>query len=53
EGFGVAVKDDTWYKGNTSIADPSPINHLKKELFTKYFMWTKGDMALEKFLASW
>lgn len=53
EGFGVAVKDDTWYKGNTSLAIPSPLNHLKKELFTKYFMWTKGDMALEKFLASW
>ncbi|MEM0188442.1 MAG: FAD-dependent oxidoreductase [Saccharolobus sp.] len=53
EGFGVAVKDDTWYKGSISIADPAPINHLKKELFTKYFMWTKGDMALEKFLASW
>lgn len=53
EGFGVAVKDDTWYKGSISIADPSPLNHLKKELFTKYFMWTKGDMALEKYLASW
>ncbi|QGA53425.1 NAD(P)/FAD-dependent oxidoreductase [Sulfolobus sp. E5-1-F] len=53
EGFGVAVKDDTWYGGTTSIALPSPINHIKKELFHKYFIWTKGDMALEKFLASW
>ncbi|WP_338603834.1 FAD-dependent oxidoreductase [Sulfolobus tengchongensis] len=53
EGFGVAVKDNTWYGGNISIADPSPLNHIKKELFHKYFMWTKGDMALEKFLASW
>lgn len=53
EGFGVAVKDDTWYGGTTSIAAPSPINHMKKELFHKYFIWTKGDMALEKFLASW
>ena len=53
EGFGVAVKDDTWYGGKVSEAVPSPINHLKKELFTKYFMWTKGDMALEKFMASW
>ncbi|ACP44366.1 hypothetical protein YG5714_3054 [Sulfolobus islandicus Y.G.57.14] len=26
---------------------------MKKELFHKYFIWTKGDMALEKFLASW
>ncbi|MUN29321.1 NAD(P)/FAD-dependent oxidoreductase [Sulfuracidifex metallicus] len=53
EGFAVAVKDDTWYGGNVTVADPAPMNHLKKELFTKYFMWTKGDMALEKFLASW
>jgi len=53
EGFGVAVKDDTWYGGNVSEAVPSPLNHLKKELFTKYFMWTKGDMALEKYMASW
>lgn len=53
EGFAVGVKDDTWYGGTTSIAQPSNVNHLKKELFTKYFMWTKGDMALEKFLGSW
>jgi sulfide:quinone oxidoreductase len=53
EGFAVSVKDDTWYGGNVTVADPAPMNHLKKELFTKYFMWTKGDMALEKFLASW
>ena len=53
EGFGIAVKDDSWYKGSISIADPARLTILKKELFTKYFMWTKGDMALEKFLASW
>ncbi|NON62263.1 NAD(P)/FAD-dependent oxidoreductase [Acidianus sp. RZ1] len=53
EGFAVSVQDDTWYGGNVSIAQPAAANHLKKELFTKYFMWTKGDMALEKFLASW
>jgi sulfide:quinone oxidoreductase len=53
ENFAIAVKDDTWYGGQVSEAIPSPANHLKKELFTKYFMWTKGDMALEKFLASW
>ncbi|BBG25356.1 NAD(P)/FAD-dependent oxidoreductase [Sulfuracidifex tepidarius] len=53
EGFAVSVKDDTWYGGSVTVADPAPMNHLKKELFTKYFMWTKGDMALEKFLASW
>jgi sulfide:quinone oxidoreductase len=53
EGYAVSVKDDTWYGGTVSIADPAAVNHLKKELFTKYYMWTKGDMALEKFLASW
>ncbi len=53
EGFAVSVKDDTWYGGSITIAEPAAVNHLKKELFTKYFMWTKGDMALEKFLASW
>ncbi|MBW9141423.1 MAG: NAD(P)/FAD-dependent oxidoreductase [Candidatus Aramenus sp.] len=53
EGYAVSVKDDTWYGGNVSVAEPAAVNHLKKELFTKYFMWTKGDMALEKFLASW
>jgi sulfide:quinone oxidoreductase len=53
ENFAIAVKDDTWYGGQISEAIPSQANHLKKELFTKYFMWTKGDMALEKFLASW
>ncbi|BCU67741.1 pyridine nucleotide-disulfide oxidoreductase [Sulfolobales archaeon HS-7] len=53
EGYAVSVKDDTWYGGSTSIAQPAAVNHLKKELFTKYFMWTKGDMALEKFLGSW
>jgi NADH dehydrogenase, FAD-containing subunit len=53
EGYAVSVKDDTWYGGQVSVAQPAAVNHLKKELFTKYFMWTKGDMALEKFLASW
>ncbi len=53
EGFAVSVKDDTWYGGSVTVAEPAAVNHLKKELFTKYFMWTKGDMALEKFLASW
>jgi sulfide:quinone oxidoreductase len=53
EGYGVAVVDDTWYGGSTSKAEPAPVNHLKKELFTKYYMWTKGDMVLEKYLASW
>jgi len=53
EGFAVSVKDDTWYGGSITVAEPAAVNHLKKELFTKYFMWTKGDMALEKFLASW
>lgn len=53
EGFAVGVKDDTWYGGHVSVAAPSEVNHLKKELFTKYFMWTKGDMALEKFFGSW
>jgi sulfide:quinone oxidoreductase len=53
EGYGVAVTDDTWYGGTTSKAEPAPVNHLKKELFSKYYMWTKGDMVLEKYLASW
>ncbi|BCS91753.1 Sulfide-quinone reductase [Metallosphaera sp. J1] len=53
EGYAVSVKDDTWYGGQVSVAQPAAVNHLKKELFTKYFMWTKGDMVLEKFLGSW
>ncbi len=53
EGYGVAVADNTLYGGNLSKADIAPANHLKKELFTKYYMWTKGDMVLEKYLASW
>ena len=53
EGYGVAVADDTWYGGTLSKAEISPANHLKKELFTKYYVWTKGDMVLERYFASW
>ncbi|MEM3670595.1 MAG: FAD-dependent oxidoreductase [Thermoprotei archaeon] len=53
EGFAIAVADDTWFGGSVSKAEPSAVNHMKKELFTKYYMWTKGDMVLEKYLASW
>jgi len=53
EGFAIAVNDTTFYGGDEKIAQPSPTNHIKKELFTKYFMWTNGDMALDKYLASW
>ncbi len=53
EGFAIAVNDTTFYGGDKKIAEPSPANHIKKELFTKYFMWTNGDMALDKYLASW
>lgn len=53
EGYAIAVADDTWYGGTLSKAEPSAVNHMKKELFTKYYMWTKGDMVLEKYLASW
>ena len=53
EGFAISVDDTTFYGGDKKIAQPSPTNHIKKELFTKYFMWTNGDMALDKYLASW
>ncbi|AAT43124.1 NAD(P)/FAD-dependent oxidoreductase [Picrophilus oshimae] len=53
EGFAIAVNDTTFYGGTKGLAVPSPTNHMKKELFTKYFMWTNGDMALDKYLASW
>lgn len=52
EGWAVSVLDDSWYGGKVSQAIPSQAAHLKKELFTKYFMWTKGDMALEQYPAS-
>ncbi len=53
EGFAIAVDDTTFYGGDKKIAQPAPTNHIKKLLFTKYFMWTNGDMALDKYLASW
>ncbi|AWR94094.1 NAD(P)/FAD-dependent oxidoreductase [Acidianus brierleyi] len=53
EGYGVAVHDETFYGGTRSDAVPSPTNSLKKELFVKYFMWSKGDIALEKFMGEW
>lgn len=53
EGYAIAVADDTFYGGTHSEAKPAPVNHVKKELFAKYYLWTKGDMVLEKYLASW
>jgi sulfide:quinone oxidoreductase len=53
EGYGIAVTDDTLFGGSISKAEPSPVNHLKKELLTKYYMWTSGDMVLEKYFGSW
>jgi sulfide:quinone oxidoreductase len=53
EGYGVAVTDDTLFGGSVTKAVPSPVNHLKKELLTKYYMWTRGDMVLEKYFGSW
>jgi sulfide:quinone oxidoreductase len=53
EGYGVAVTDDTLFGGSITKAEASPVNHLKKELLTKYYMWTKGDMVLEKYFGSW
>ncbi len=53
EGYGVAVTDDTLFGGSVTKAEPSPVNHLKKELLTKYYMWTRGDMVLEKYFGSW
>ncbi len=50
EGYGVAVSDNTMYKGTHSTAVPSPVNSIKKELFVKYFMWSKGDLAIRKIL---
>jgi sulfide:quinone oxidoreductase len=52
EGYGVALSDNTMYKGTHSTAVPSQTNSLKKELFVKYFMWSKGDLALEKYFVS-
>jgi sulfide:quinone oxidoreductase len=53
EGYGVAVTDDTLYGGSVTKAVPAPVNHLKKDLLTKYYMWTSGDMVLEKYFGSW
>ncbi|AWR96752.1 NAD(P)/FAD-dependent oxidoreductase [Acidianus sulfidivorans JP7] len=53
EGYGVAVNDNTFYGGTISKAIPSAANSLKKELFVKYFMWSKGDLALEKYMGEW
>ena len=53
EGYGVAVTDDTLFGGSVTKAVAAPVNHLKKELLTKYYMWTSGDMVLEKYFGSW
>ena len=53
EGYGVAVTDDTLFGGSLTKAVAAPVNHLKKELLTKYYMWTSGDMVLEKYFGSW
>ncbi|MEM3851975.1 MAG: FAD-dependent oxidoreductase [Methanomassiliicoccales archaeon] len=53
EGYAVAVTDDTWFGGKNTQAVIAPVNHLKKELLTKYYMWSKGDMVLEKYFAAW
>lgn len=52
-GFGISVSDNTLYGGSVSKAVPSPLNHFKKEMFKKYFMWTGGDMVLEKYFSGW
>jgi sulfide:quinone oxidoreductase len=53
EGYGVAVTDDTLFGGSISKAEAAPINHFKKDLLTKYYMWTSGDMVLEKYFGAW
>jgi sulfide:quinone oxidoreductase len=53
EGYGIAVTDDTLFGGSVTKAVPAPVNHLKKDLLTKYYMWTSGDMVLEKYFGSW
>ncbi len=53
EGYGVAVTDDTLFGGSVTKAVAAPVNHFKKELLTKYYMWTSGDMVLEKYFGSW
>jgi sulfide:quinone oxidoreductase len=53
EGCGVAVTDDTLFGGSVTKAVAAPVNHFKKELLTKYYMWTSGDMVLEKYFGSW
>ena len=53
EGYGVAVTDDTLFGGSLTTAVAAPVNHFKKELLTKYYMWTSGDMVLEKYFGSW
>jgi sulfide:quinone oxidoreductase len=52
-GFGISVADDTLYGGSMSKAVPAPVNHFKKQLFKKYYMWTSGDMVLEKYFSGW
>ncbi len=53
EGYGVAVTDDTLFGGSLTKAVAAPVNHFKKELLTNYYMWTSGDMVLEKYFGSW
>jgi sulfide:quinone oxidoreductase len=53
EGYGVAVTDDTLFGGSVTKAVAAPVNHFKKELLTNYYMWTSGDMVLEKYFGSW
>ncbi len=51
--YAVSVVDSTAYGGSVSEAIPSAANHLKKTLFTRYFLWGKGDLAMDKYLTSW
>ncbi|ASI13451.1 sulfide:quinone oxidoreductase [Candidatus Mancarchaeum acidiphilum] len=52
ENTAISIDDTTLYGGDKSIVQASPANHIKKELFAKYFMWTNGDMVLDKYLGS-
>jgi sulfide:quinone oxidoreductase len=53
EGYGIEVEDNGLYGGSVSNVDPSPLGHLKKNLLTKYYVWTGGDMVLERYFAAW
>ncbi|BCS91285.1 MAG: sulfide-quinone reductase [Candidatus Micrarchaeota archaeon] len=49
ENTGVEVVDNTLFNGGISRVTESKAKHMAKSMLYKYFIWTKGDMALDQY----